>query len=41
MGYLDRIDSYREEMVKVLQGLISIPSVVAPRVGDMPFGEDV
>jgi succinyl-diaminopimelate desuccinylase len=41
MGYLDRIDSYREEMVKALQGLISIPSVVAPRVGDMPFGEDV
>lgn len=41
MGYLDRIDLYREEMVKTLQDLIAIPSVEAPADGDMPFGKEV
>ena len=41
MGYLERIDGYREEMIRVLQGLISIPSVVGSAEGDMPFGSGV
>lgn len=41
MQYLERIDSYREEMVKTLQELIAIPSVAAPAEGDMPFGKEI
>lgn len=41
MGYLDRIDGYREEMLQALQGLISFPSVVSTQVDNMPFGEEV
>ena len=41
MGYTERIDTYREEMIRTLQGLIAIPSVVGPAVRDMPFGPDV
>ncbi|MDD4584145.1 MAG: M20/M25/M40 family metallo-hydrolase, partial [Eubacteriales bacterium] len=41
MGYLERIDEYREEMIQDLQGLIAIPSVVGPAEGDMPFGSGV
>lgn len=41
MGHLDRIDSYREDMIRDLQGLIAIPGVAGDPQGDMPFGEDV
>ncbi len=41
MSYLDRIDGYREDMIRDLQGLIAIPGVAGDPQGDMPFGEDV
>jgi succinyl-diaminopimelate desuccinylase len=41
MGYLDRIDGYRDEMIKDLQDLIAIPGVAGGPEGDMPFGADV
>ena len=41
MGYLERIDDLRDEMIKDLKGLIAIPSVVAPAKGLMPFGREV
>jgi succinyl-diaminopimelate desuccinylase len=41
MGYLERIEDCREEMVRTLQGLIAIPSVVGEPEGDMPFGKGV
>ncbi len=37
----DRIDSYRDEMIKTLQELISIRSVAGEAEGDMPFGKGV
>lgn len=37
----NRIDSYKEEMIKTLQELISIRSVVGEAEGDMPFGRGV
>jgi len=41
MGYLERIDSYRDDMIRDLKGLIAIPGVAGGPEGDMPFGEDV
>ena len=41
MGYLERIDSYRDEMIKAMQELVAIPSVAGAAEGDMPFGEGV
>jgi len=41
MSYLERIDGYREDMIRDLQGLIAIPGVAGDPQGDMPFGEDV
>ncbi|MFA7660991.1 MAG: Sapep family Mn(2+)-dependent dipeptidase, partial [Anaerovoracaceae bacterium] len=41
MSYLDRIDGYREDMIRDLQGLIAIPGVAGYPQRDMPFGEDV
>ncbi len=41
MGYLERIDSYRDDMIRDLQGLIAIPGVAGDPEGDMPFGTDV
>ncbi len=44
MGYLDRIEGYREEMIRVLGESVSFPSVAGPAVkgedGElMPFGK--
>lgn len=41
MGYLERIDGYKEEMIKTLQELIAIPSVRAEGEPGMPFGKAV
>ncbi len=41
MGYLDRIDGYRDDMIRDLQGLIAIPGVAGDPESDMPFGKDV
>ena len=41
MGYLERIDGYRDDMIRDLQGLIAIPGVAGSPEGDMPFGKDV
>lgn len=41
MDYLDRIDGYKEDMIKTLRELIAIRSVVGPPSGDLPFGEAV
>lgn len=41
MSYLDRIDSYREEMLQTLQELIAIPSVVTDAEEGAPFGAAV
>lgn len=41
MNYLDRIDSYKEEMIGTLQELIAIPGVAGAAEGDAPFGKDV
>lgn len=41
MGYLERIDEYKDEMVKTLQDLIAIPSVAVDTGGEMPFGPSV
>lgn len=39
--YLKKIDEYKEEMLKTLQGLIAINSVQTAPEGDMPFGAGV
>ncbi|HML36035.1 MAG TPA: dipeptidase PepV [Bacillota bacterium] len=39
--YLDLIEQNQEEMIKTLQGLIAIKSVVEPAQEDMPFGPGV
>ena len=36
-----RIDANKGEMIKTLQELISIPSVVTEAEEDMPFGKNV
>ncbi len=41
MGHIERIDSYKEDMLKDLKGLLEFPSVVAAQDKDMPFGKDV
>jgi succinyl-diaminopimelate desuccinylase len=41
MGYLDRIDEYRGEMIRTLQELIAIPSVRGHEEKNMPFGRAV
>lgn len=41
MNYMDLIDGYRDDMIKMLQELIAIRSVVGPASGDLPFGRDV
>lgn len=41
MRYLERIDEYKEEMIRTLRELISIPSVRSYAVGNMPFGKAV
>lgn len=41
MGYLERIDDYRDEMIQTLQELIAIRSVAGAAEGDMPFGKGV
>lgn len=41
MGYIERIDDYRDEMIRSLQELVAIPSVAGEAKGDMPFGEGV
>lgn len=41
MSFLDRIDTYKEEMIKDLQGLLEIPGVAENPEEDMPFGADV
>ena len=41
MGYLERIDEYRDAMLRDLSGLLEIPSVVSPAERDMPFGREV
>ncbi|GAB1476089.1 dipeptidase PepV [Bacillota bacterium] len=41
MGYLERIDSYREDMIRDLQELIAIPGVAGEAEDNMPFGRDV
>ena len=41
MGYLDRIDGYRDDIIRDLQGLIAIPGVAGDPEGDMPFGKEV
>ena len=41
MSYLERIDGYRDDMIRDLQGLIAIPGVAGDPQRDMPFGEDV
>ncbi len=37
----ERIDANKDEMIRTLQELIAIPSVVSEPVNDMPFGENV
>lgn len=39
--YLERIDEYREDMIKTLQELVSIKSVGEAPAGDAPFGKGV
>ncbi|HZK02690.1 MAG TPA: dipeptidase PepV [Anaerovoracaceae bacterium] len=41
MGFLNRIDSYQDDMIRDLQGLLAIPGVAEEADGDMPFGKDV
>ena len=41
MGYLERIDAFRDDMIRDLKGLIAIPGVAGEPQGDMPFGADV
>lgn len=41
MNYMELIDGYRDDMIKMLQELIAIRSVVGPATGDFPFGQDV
>lgn len=41
MKYLDLIDSYQDDMIKTLQELISIKSVLSDRAGDAPFGSGI
>lgn len=41
MRYLDLIDEYKDEMIKTLQELVSIKSVVSEAEGEAPFGKGV
>jgi len=41
MNFDKIIDSYKDDIVKNVQRLVRIPSVEAPRDGNMPFGKDV
>jgi succinyl-diaminopimelate desuccinylase len=46
MGYLELIDSYKENMLADLKELVNIPSVIAPACidkdyGKLPFGKEV
>lgn len=41
MDYLQRIDAYREEMIRDLRALIAIPSVAGPPKEGAPFGVEV
>ncbi len=41
MSYLERIEEYREDMIRDLQELISIPGVAGEAEDNMPFGRDV
>lgn len=38
---LNRIEANRDEMIRTLQEMVQIKSVVEPEKGDMPFGEGV
>lgn len=41
MKYQDLIEEYKDEMIKTLQELISIKSVITGREGDAPFGSGI
>lgn len=41
MTYLELIDEYQDDIIQMLQELISIKSVALPPEGDMPFGKGV